>query len=159
MFDFVRFFAKRFVPATRFRSRFAFHPRYGRCTRLPACILDFQHVLVQPFQVCGHHDLAADNAGLIDAGFVLSLRHLFRCHLLANAAIAASRVSAYPCVGMLCLPDSAGQVFRPRPWCGQRDSSVKEGGSKYESNIVPGPAIREAIDSDVQKEASKQGKQ
>src|SRR5690348_4026744 len=80
-----------------------------------------------------------------------------RRQLFANAAIAASR--AYPCVGMLCLPDSAGQVFRPRPWCGQHDSSVKEGGSKYESNIVPDPAIREAIDSDVQKEASKQGKQ
>src|SRR5262245_1322454 len=79
--------------------------------------------------------------------------------LLANAAIADSRVAAYPCVGMLCLLDSVGQVFRPRPWRGQRDSSVKEGGSKYESNIVPDPAIREAIDSDVQKEASKQGKQ
>src|SRR5262245_58534964 len=82
-----------------------------------------------------------------------------RRQLFANAAIADSRVAAYPCVGMLCLPDSAGQVFRLRPWCGQRDSSVKEGGSKYESNIVPDPAIREAIDSDVQKEASKQGKQ
>ena len=78
--------------------------------------------------------------------------------LLASAAIAAPRVAAYPCFGMLCLSDSAGQVFRLRPWGGQCDSSVKEGGSEYESNIVPYPAIRKAIDSDVQKEASKQGK-
>jgi hypothetical protein len=26
-------------------------------------VIDLQHVLVQPFQVCGHHDLAADYAG------------------------------------------------------------------------------------------------
>jgi hypothetical protein len=49
--------------------------------------LDLQHVLVQPFQVCGHHNLAADNAGLIGAALFGHSRH----HLLANAAIAASR--------------------------------------------------------------------
>jgi hypothetical protein len=48
-----------------------------------------EHVLAQPFQVCGHHDLAADNAGLIGALFGHSRRQL-----LANAVMAASRVAA-----------------------------------------------------------------
>jgi hypothetical protein len=34
-------------------------------------MLDFEHVLVQPSQGSGHHDLAADNAGLIGRRFLL----------------------------------------------------------------------------------------
>jgi hypothetical protein len=51
--------------------------------------LDLQHVLVQTFQVDRHHDLAADNARLVDARL---LDHSRR-QLFANAAIAASRAA------------------------------------------------------------------
>jgi hypothetical protein len=33
--------------------------------------LDFEHVLVQPLEIGLHHDLAADDAGLIDAALLV----------------------------------------------------------------------------------------
>jgi len=51
----------------------------------------FEHVLVQPFEVCWHHDLAADDPELIRA---VLFGHHSRRQLLANAAMAASSGTA-----------------------------------------------------------------
>jgi hypothetical protein len=53
-------------------------------------VLDLQHVLRQPFQIRRHHHLVADDAGLIGT----ALFDHSRRQLLANAVMAASRVSA-----------------------------------------------------------------
>src|SRR5262249_16760832 len=76
------------------------------------------------------------------------------------ATTSARAMQAQRATGVPLLIDISGRRFRPRSSRGQSgEAAVEDGGSDDESNIVPAPAVREAVDADVEEQASNQGKQ